>query len=279
MSEELVLVPLWRRPGFAEAALRCLALAADDNVYVRLLLDEGYDHAMREVIRRFGKIHGRTFDVVVNDKRRMRGNSENILKALEQAATGAWDLVHIVEEDVLVSTGYFAYHRQAHALAPNAFAVSACRNHNGRTMIKQADTVWRHPSYQSLGVSLRPEVVRSVVPHVTAAYFRDPVAYCAKTFPHSKIPAPHAEQDGLLNRLRERAGMYTVYPCLPRAYHAGFTGYNRSGIGELVGTPEQQADTLLTMSSADLNMMASHRFRDHETSDLALDFPVTRIVD
>lgn len=280
--EELVLVPLWRRPGFAEACLRRLAVAADSNLYFRFLLDEGHDPEIHDVIARFAKnlspLNGH--DVVERKRRVMRGNSHNILTALKHAATGPWEMVHLIEEDVFVSAGYFDFHRRAHDLAPHAFAVSACKNQNLITLppLGYTDAVYAHPSYQSLGVSLRPEVVRSVVPHVTAAYFEDPVGYCRRTFPNSKIPAPHAEQDGLLNRLREKAGRSTVYPHVPRAYHAGFEGYNRQAVDHLLGPAEEQADRLLAMTGAELNAMASPKFRDHQTSDLDLNVPVTRIL-
>jgi hypothetical protein len=209
------------------------------------------------------------------------------MSALADAAAGPWDRVHIVEEDVFVSDGYFEFHRQAHRLAPGAFAVSACRNQNAhtpdpdepnlyRTRYVTIDEVtgahlnaaWRHSSYQSLGVSLPMESVQQVVPHVTHRYFFDPVGYCRKYFPGSEIPAPHAEQDGVLNRLRERAGLKTVYPVVPRAYHAGFMGYNRGPMAELTGSPDEQADSLLAMTSEELNLRAMMEFRDHETVPL-----------
>jgi len=59
-----------------------------------------------------------------------------------------------------------------------------------------------------------------------------------------------------------------VYPSVPRAYHAGFAGYNRPGSTEMSGSVMQQAMTLLAYSSADLNGMASPEFQDLEVSPL-----------
>lgn len=274
MSTELALVPLWRRPGFAMACLTRLAAAHDyylgrtgNQVYFRLLLDEGHDPDVEEAAIAFARLVP-AVEVVRRRVRCGRGNSHNILAGLREAAAGGWDRTHIVEEDVFVSDGYFSFHDQAHRMAPEAFAVSACRNQNAENVDLGPGGLWRHPSYQSLGVSLSPDSVRAVVPHVTPEYFADMVGYCRKRFPGSVIPAPHAEQDGLLNRLRERAGMYTVYPSVPRAYHAGFAGYNRPGSTEMSGSVMQQAMTLLAYSSADLNGMASPEFQDLEVSPL-----------
>jgi hypothetical protein len=298
---DLVLVPLWKRPGFARACLKRLSAAAaqyDGNLMFRLLLDEGYSPLVEKEAVDFATNENVFADVTVRPKRYGRGNSYNIMKALADASTGPWKRVHIVEEDIFVSDGYFDFHRRTHALAGDSvFAISACRNQNEPTPEPGAphlrwwryaddekipdehwETVWRHTSYQSLGVSLPMDSVRAVVPHVTDKYFFDPVGYCRKYFPGSEIPAPHAEQDGVLNRLRERAGMSTVYPVAPRAYHAGFTGYNRAGVAAMDGSPAEQAEALLRMNSAELNSMASHEFRDHEVVPLHTLRPVRRMV-
>ena len=274
MTAELALVPLWRRPGFAMACLMRLAAAHDHylerggkQVYFRLLLDEGFDPGVEEAAAAFARLVP-AVEVVRRRVRHGRGNSYNLLTGLREAAAGGWSRTHIVEEDVFVSDGYFSFHEQAHRLVPEAFAVSACRNQNAENVDLGPAGLWRHASYQSLGVSLAPDSVRSVVPHVVPEYFADMVGYCRKVFPGSVIPAPHAEQDGLLNRLRERAGMYTVYPSVPRAYHAGFAGYNRPGETALSGSMMQQAMTLLAYSSADLNELAAPEFQDLEVSPL-----------
>lgn len=274
MSTELVLVPLWKRAGFARACLLRLAAAHNhylahtgSQVYFRLLLDEGHTQDVERVALDFARSVP-AVEIVRRRFRQGRGNSGNLLMGLREAAAEGWDRTHIVEEDVFVSDGYFSFHDQAHRMAPEAFAVSACRNQNAENVDLGPGGLWRHASYQSLGVSLGPDSVRAVVPHVRDEYFKDMVGYCRRYFPKSVIPAPHAEQDGLLNRVRERTGMYTVYPSVPRAYHAGFAGYNRPGNTVLSGTAHEQAMTLLAYSSADLNAMAAPEFQDIEVSPL-----------
>lgn len=272
--KELVLVPLWRRAGFARACLLRLAVAhaeyqavGGNEVFFRLLLDEGHSSDVGWAATQFTR-DVPAAEITRRRFRRGRGNSNNILTGLVDAARGGWDRVHIVEEDVFVSDGYFSFHDQVWDLAPESFAVSACRNQNTANTDLGPGGAWRHASYQSLGVSLSADAVRAVVPHVVPEYFADMVGYCRRTFPASRIPAPHAEQDGLLNRLRERAGMSTVYPSVPRAYHAGFTGYNRSGGRMLPGLPHEQAVRLLHMTSQELNSLAQPEFRDLEVTPL-----------
>jgi hypothetical protein len=147
------------------------------------------------------------------------------------------------------------------------FAVSSCRNQQFATDPPPADdAVYEHGSYQSLGVSFRPERLEKIVPHAIPAYFMNPVGYCHRRWPKSRIPAGNAEQDGLIHRIIEAEQGTTGYPFSPRAYHAGFVGYHRKGL-TLQGTAGGRADRLLAMTSDDLNK-AAHSFPDHVAVDL-----------
>jgi hypothetical protein len=174
-----------------------------------------------------------------------------------------------VEEDILISRDYFDFHRRAHELVPDAFAVSACRNQKylaGHDPAPDDSALYAHGSYQSLGVSFRPIRLHAILPHLVRAYFTNPVQYCARIFPASAINPNNAEQDGLLERLMEHAGLATVYAHAPRAYHAGFVGYHRKGSSP-PGDIEQRARAILGMSAEQLNAHA-HSYPDHTTVPL-----------
>ncbi len=49
----------------------------------------------------------------------------------------------------------------------------------------------------------------------------------------------------------EALGLPTIYPAVPRAYHAGFHGYNRTG-----DRTQFPPERLLAMSAAELNARA-----------------------
>jgi hypothetical protein len=101
------------------------------------------------------------------------------------------------------------------------------------------------------------------------------VGYCRRTFPGSLIPPGHAEQDGLFNRIRERQSGVTVYPERPRAFHAGFYGYNRTG-RKLSGSIERRSEKILSMTSEEMNAMAG-LMKDHEVIDLDENLPVDEV--
>lgn len=251
------------------ACLTRLALAADENVAVVVSVDRGGSTECQQVAKefrtRFGDLHLRH---VPNHP--YRGNSRNVVSGLKDCLRMGGDLVHVVEDDIMVALGYFRFHEAMHAAAPDAFAVSACRNQNLEGGTSPA-AAYRHDSYQSLGVSMRPETVARVVMHDKAAYYGNMVAYCQATFPTSVIPPGNAEQDGLVNRIRENLGGVTIYADKPRAFHAGFHGYNRKG-RELTGSVEERSARILSMTSEEMNQMAES-IRDHVVIDLDEDLP------
>lgn len=246
------------------ACLTRLALAADRNVAVMLSVDRGGSAECEQIAEGFSSSFGGLY-LRRTPEHPWRGNSRNVISGLKDCLRLDRDLVHVVEDDVMVALGYFRFHEAMHTAAPDAFAVSACRNQNleGKTSPAAA---YRHHSYQSLGVSMRPETAARIVEHDRAAYYGNMVGYCRATFPASVIPPGNAEQDGLVNRIRESLGGVTVYADKPRAFHAGFHGYNRKG-RELTGSVEERSARILSMTSEEMNRMAES-IRDHEVIDL-----------
>lgn len=265
-----VLVPAWRRADMLHACLTRLAKAADDDVKVIVSLDRKGTVECRQVAQSFSSAFADIYLRVMN-YHQFHGNSYNVLSGLRDALKVGGDLIHVVEDDIMVSLGYFRFHEAMHEATPGAFAVSACKNQNLTGPAPAA--AYLHPSYQSLGVSLRPETVERAVEHERPTYYGDMVGYCRRLFPGSLIPPGHAEQDGLINRLRESAGMGTVYTERPRAFHAGFYGYNRSGTKISSGSIEYRSAKILSMTTDEMNDMAG-LMKDHEVIELDENLPV-----
>jgi hypothetical protein len=142
----------------------------------------------------------------------------------------------------------------------------------------EEDAVYLQGCYQSIGVSFTPDKLQHVVAHAVHAFYANPLAYLRRHFPDTALRDTYREQDGLIYRILEKGKCVSAFPCVPRAYHAGFTGYNRSGL-PLPGTYEQQARKILTMTADELNTQA-RSYRDYQT--IALDGvrrPVTRTLE
>lgn len=273
---EIVLVPAWRRPEFLWAALTRIWAARDhDDIFVRVCIDRNYSPEVDWAANRFNErvAEGR-IEVAHRKKHRYHGNSYNVLESYREASSEGHDLVHLVEEDILIGYDYFDFHRRSHTVAPDAFCVSACRNQqflSGHEPPADATALYKHGSYQSLGVSFRSTFLAELLSDVGSEYYSDMIRYCRNSFPGSRILAANAEQDGLLHRKQEQSGRSVVYGAVPRAYHAGFVGYHRNGT-MVAGTVEERAKLILEMSAKELNERA-HKYKDHTTIDLDGDRP------
>lgn len=268
-----VLVPAWRRPDMLHACLTRLSkAAASHDVQVVVSLDRKGTLECRQVAESFSTSF-RDIYFRIMKHHQFHGNSYNVLSGIKSTMELGGDLIHVVEDDIMVSLGYFTYHEAAHSAAPEAFAVSACKNQN-----LQGDSpgaAYRHGSYQSLGVSFRPETGARIVEHDVHRYYGDMVNYCRRAFPGSAIPPGHAEQDGLINRVREQQGGVTVYAAQPRAFHAGFYGYNRTGT-KLTGSIVLRSAKILSMTTEEMNAKAG-LMKDHEVIDLDENLPVDEV--
>lgn len=279
---QVVVVTAWQRGAFLLACLDRLAVAIGDDPDIQVLvcLDRGRNVETLTVAAAWVRQRPQARRLVRRIAHGYKGNSYNVLHGYQEALAAHPDLVHLVEDDILVGADYFDYHRRAHELVPDAFSVSACRNQQfvaGHDPEPDQTAVFTHPAYQSIGVSFRPQQLRRVLPHAFGSYYANPVRYCRKHFPHTAINPNNAEQDGLLHRISEQAGLASVYPAVPRAYHAGFIGYHRSG-QPLEGTVRQQADLLLAMGADEMNQRA-RRYKDHTTVPLdGQRDPVSRLV-
>lgn len=263
-----VLVPAWQRPDMLHACLTRLAKAVTNDVTMVVSLDRGGGFECQQVAKSFRDKFATTYMRVMHHHP-FRGNSYNVLSTLKDCLKLGGDLIHVVEDDILVALGYFRFHEAMHNVVPAAFAVSACRNQNH--FDGPVPAAYLHGSYQSLGVSFRPEIAERIVEHDKPVYYGDMVGYCKKNFPGSLIPPGHAEQDGLINRVREQIGGCTVYAERPRAFHAGFHGYNRPG-RKLTGSIEHRSERILSMTSEEMNEMAGS-IKDHQVIKLDEDLP------
>ena len=124
---EIVNVIAWRRPDFLLATLMRLAKADIPEAHYRINVDHDPDPLVPEVIGRFAWNVGKhRVEVAQRGPCKDQGPTRNMLQALHESMEYDADRIHMIEDDIFVSLGYFRYHRSAHELAPDAFCVTAC---------------------------------------------------------------------------------------------------------------------------------------------------------
>jgi hypothetical protein len=269
-GRDVVVLPCWRRPEFLWHCLDNIAQAEGaTDLTITVRPDTGHSADNLEVVRSFAD---RLPNIVVSYPTpaafRRTKQSANVLLGYLEAAAQARQFVFLVEEDVMVARDYFRLHREVHAAAGNLFCSIASKNPNRKLTVPQ-DVEGYYLStgdYCSIGVCFDKEILTTMIaPYVNMAYLRRPKNYLRRHFPASRIGLGFVEQDGLIRRIQERAAHPIAWACMPRAFHAGFYGYNRSGgiEGGLSSRIKLLADTIY---DRDLMRQAAGQAEDIDVS-------------
>jgi hypothetical protein len=232
--KDVALVPCWRRPEFLWHCLDNLSRAQGGaDLHVIVSADTGYAAENLEVVRSFAdRLPGIEIRTAPAAPYRRTKQSANLLLGYLRAASLAHRFVFLIEEDIMVARDFFRWHREAHAAAGELFCSIAANNPN-RQLTLPCDLTGYYLSsadYCSTGVCFDRQVLqRSIAPHIGMPYFRKPKKYIRQHFSASTIGLGFVEQDGLIRRIQEQSGCPIAWPCVPRAFHSGFYGYNRPG--------------------------------------------------
>ena len=246
-DKDVVLLPCWRRAEFLWHCLDNLTRAEGiGRMHVLFRPDTGFSPDNLDVIRSFAdRLASHEIHLPVPCPFRRTKQSANLLLGYLRAAATAHRYVFLVEEDVMVARDFFRWHHAVHAAAGALFCSIGVSNPN-RTVTTPDELEGYYLSsgdFCSIGVCFDKRVLQTLIaPHVNMAYFRRPKKYIRRHFPASAVGLGFVEQDGLIRRIQELSRDPIAYPCVPRAFHAGFYGYNRPG--GLEGSIEQRVQIL-----------------------------------
>lgn len=276
----IVIIPCWRRPAHLAALLTTIwqAYYYDGNRYM-FSVDRGHDPEILDVIREW-RCRRRRLEVSVTIREHdFKGTACNILSAYDEARqlaekTGD-NQIALLEEDLLVARDIFDFYYEAWHAAERPAAISACANQNmpGPLIGDAAPErlLYKHDSYQSIGIAHSVDFVTRICEHATPAYYSNQTDYCRRELFGCGVPNWHASQDGLIARVLRRSHLATIYPIIPRAFHAGWHGLNRA-VGRPLDLPwREAAEKILTMTADQMNELADPSFRDIAPCNLIRD--------
>lgn len=250
MNKGIVVIPAYRRPEFLHLCMERINLThrAEEFNYL-FALDNGYDKLNIDVVNSY-------INKFLSKSSRVRNwiiktpltpftstpakQSFNVLSAYRVAAKMIDDfkenyiedpLIILIEEDIMIAQDFFDYHIKVHEKEKNIFCSIGVNNiHNPIIKSEKRSNYFKsHNSYCSLGVCFKKSILeRYVFPHCIPDYYNNMQAYVESIFPESRIKGMFSEQDGLIRRIQEATPeLPIIYPCIPRAFHAGFYGKNR----------------------------------------------------
>lgn len=230
---DVVLIPAWKRPEFLVHCLLNIKRAdGAENLHYIFRFDDGHSPDLYEAIKMADFTFSHEITQTPRTKYRVAKQSFSLLSGYHVAAQKSLRLVYMIEEDVMVATDFFTWHRAIHEKHPRIFCSIAVANpnRNVREHGELEDYYRTTLDYCSLGVCFSKDMLlRHVLPEATERYYANPIGECQKRFPGCPIGAAFAEQDGLIRRTQWRLGMEhpIIYPYRARAYHAGLYGKNR----------------------------------------------------
>ncbi len=224
---EIVLIPVYQRPEFLYYCLDQIKKAFNAaNYHYVFQIDVGYDPAILPIIRKFPFSKELMYTEATGYG--LMKQSYSLLKGYMYSSEKSDNLVYLIEEDIMIASDFFLYHTEVQK--NEIFCSLSTENTNSKIHpTKDIDKYYFSTGdYNSLGVCFKKSIIIDYIkPHFIKEYMITPVDYLQKKFPGSKIGKFFAEQDGLIRRVQETSGLPTVYPCTPRAYHAGYYGKNR----------------------------------------------------
>ena len=222
----------WKRPEYMELCLeRIVEAEGSEDLLYYVLLDNDFDPKYLELFQAFPYEH-----ILIKREKtgyKMGKQSYNVISGLLSASISTENYVYYVEEDIFIAKDFFKYCQSA-LQENNAMCVVGSRDNEDLSYSgtdKNGYYLGGEKSYQCWGTAWRKEnLIKYLKPHYVQEYFNDPQAYVTKTFPNNPYKAQFCEQDGLTKRIMMQSGSRCIFPHVPRAYHAGFYGYNRPGV-------------------------------------------------
>jgi hypothetical protein len=261
VQNDIAVIPCWRRPEFLWHCLDNLARSQDIcELSVVVRPDTGFAPENLQVVEQFkDRLPHLSVQFPVPTPYRRTKQSANVLLGCLRAAANARRFVFLIEEDIMVARDYFRWHRQVHSAAAAPLFCSIAVDNPNRHLTLPDDISGFYLSsgdYCSPGVCFNRSVLLSrVAPHISMAYMAKPKKYVQRHFPESRIGLGFVEQDGLVRRIQETSERPIAWPCVGRAFHAGFYGYNRPG--GVAGSLEQRIRELAAIIYDPVTMQAA----------------------
>ena len=223
------------------------------NYHYLFAIDRGADKEIKPLVELFP-----SEKTVVQAVHKWHGNSTNLMRAYAHAGRMQGELTFLIEEDIFIGRDFFNFH-EAVQNEFDYFFVTACRN---QMDLSQAGNnpagLFQFGRYQSLGVSFKTRNLGPIIAHDSTHYYANRTMYLRRSFPGSSYGDTNTEQDGLICRIMERDNLLGIFPEIPRAFHAGFYGYNRPGlrIVEKNLSLQDKIKLLLEMPESEMNNRA-----------------------
>jgi hypothetical protein len=167
------------------------------------------------------------------------GNSYNVLNALQTASGNSYRYVYLIEDDVLVTSDFFAWNEAVH--------------HRFTPWASCAGRLNRSLNFEMNGREAIDESIKDVTACHSSVTAYNSWATCFSAAALQQISSMIGgyddftkgfEQDIMIQRSIRRHKLTTIWGYTPRAFHLGWYSYHRDGGMKLYGTLEEKVTAL-----------------------------------
>jgi len=220
--KSVVVMPVCRRPEFLALSLEKLELAGGLDLDVRIYADTGTDLESVSFVRDQYFPSAMIFQAKPHPK--APSGTFNILNSIAAGYHAGGDLIYHVEEDVMVRSGFFAFHEAQHSLFANRESriLATCGRQVKYFMDNFGDL------YSNPGSCLSRRLVEALIPHLCSAYYADQEGYLNANF--EPWPEMSKLDDGLIRRVIRQLDGRVVSANPGVCAHQGFRYYDKLSI-------------------------------------------------
>jgi len=213
---EVVITPTYHREELLYCCLKRLR-GYDDDIPIHVFPDRGSYHRGLLVHSICNEFEAVPHLVPDND---WYGDTSNVMNAYLWAYNAGYERVFYVEDDVMVHSDFFSWHREQQKDFPDLFA-SMAWIFNREAPI--SDCLLFQPWIYSIGLCFSQSKLALIAQHATPKYYGDMPGYLEKRFKNPvMLGAVHWEQDGLLQRILDEDKSQTVSPGIAKCSHLGY---------------------------------------------------------
>jgi len=228
--KDIVLIPCWQRPEFLSICIEQILNAEGcENYHYLFLLDRGFAPENLDIISSFPL--DKTTLPRPETVSGIGKQSMNLLEGYRWASEQDCEKVFLIEEDIMIANDFFLWHEAIHSKEKVLCSIATENNNTPHTSTNDLEKYYEGSKmdFQSLGICWDRAALRDyIVPHATKDFYRNPRGYIIQNFADSSMGGNFCEQDGLIRRVREKkCNLPVIFPDVPRAFHAGYYGYNR----------------------------------------------------
>ena len=223
---EVVIVPTYKREELLHCCLRRVR-EQDERMPILVFSDRGeITPNLQGICYQFAA------DLIVQPTHEYYGNTFSAGEALRFAYLCGYEVIHYLEDDTFIRSGFFDWTRKVHSDFDNIFCSCGWTFNRFAPIVDETYFAsWIYiPQF-----TITRKMLELALPHLNPLYYARMKKYISRNFAGNPLQSVHPqaiqhyELDGLLQRVMMESKLQVAWNSIAKVEHMGFAGYNRGG--------------------------------------------------